>query len=218
MSNSRNNGGFVVTGTDTGVGKTVVSAMLVGALNATYYKPIQAGLDSETDIEVVRRLSGLTDDYFIPERYRLQTPASPHLSAEIDKVNIDIEQLSQLPTTSNPLIVEGAGGIFVPLTRSVLLVDVFKVWQLPAIICSRTTLGTINHTLLSVEALRQRSIPIHGIVFVGDHHEENETIIPKFANVPHLGRLPFIKDLNENSLQQAFHQNFQLERFIGEQP
>ena len=207
--------GFLITGTDTGIGKTVVSAMLVRALNGAYFKPVQAGLEEETDTEIVKRLSGLADSHFIDEVYRLNTPASPHLAAEIDGIQVDIEQLSQLPKTSKPLIVEGAGGVMVPLTPDFLLIKLFHIWQLPAIICTRTSLGTINHTLLTVLALQKYEVPIHGLIFVGDSDPENERIIPKSSGVIRLGRVPFLHELSESSLQDVFAQNFNLKQFTG---
>ncbi len=215
MSYSQKNQGFVISGTDTDVGKTIVSAMLVSALNGNYYKPIQAGLDGETDTQIVQRLSGLPSSHIIEESYRLKTPSSPHLAAEIDKVSIDVRQLCVLPKSQNPLIVEGAGGLLVPITRMALLIDIVRAWNLPVIVCARTTLGTINHTLLTIAALHRRSIPIHGIIFVGDHHEENERIIPELSKVRNLGRLPMIENLSPTTLKQAFEQNFQIEHFIG---
>ena len=207
--------GFLITGTDTGIGKTVVSAMLVRALNAAYFKPVQAGLEEETDTETVKRLSGLEDSHFIAEVYRLNTPASPHLAAEIDGIQVDVERLSQLPKTSKPLIVEGAGGVMVPLTPNFLFIELFRIWQLPAIICTRTSLGTINHTLLTVLALRKYEVPIHGLIFVGDSDLENERIIPKASGVIRLGRVPYLHELSKSSLQNAFEQNFNLEQFTG---
>ncbi len=207
--------GFLVTGTDTGIGKTVVSAMLVRALNASYFKPVQAGLDEPTDTDAVRDLSAMQNDRFFPECYRLKEPASPHLSAAMEGIEIDIDRL-QLPKSEHPLIVEGAGGVMVPLTNSVLFIEVFAKWQLPAILCARTSLGTINHTLLSLAALRDWNVPIHGVIFVGDAHEENESIIPRYGNVKHLGRVPFLNPLNQNSLSRAFEKNFNLNDFQSE--
>ena len=204
--------GFVVTGTDTGIGKTVVSAMLVRALNASYFKPVQAGLDEPTDTDAVRDLSEMANDRLFPECYRLKEPASPHLSAAMEGIEIDIDRL-QLPKSEHPLIVEGAGGVMVPLTNSVLFIDVFAKWQLPTILCARTSLGTINHTLLSVAALRDWNVPIQGVIFVGDAHEENEFIIPQFGNVKHLGRVPFLNPLDQNSLSRVFEENFNLNDF-----
>ncbi len=210
-------GGFLVTGTDTGIGKTVVSAMLVRALDAYYIKPVQAGLDEPTDTEIVRDLSGQPAERFFPECYRLQAPASPHLAAAMEGIKIDTEQLI-LPQTNRPLIVEGAGGVLVPLTESVLFVEVFASWRLPAIVCARTSLGTINHTLLTLAALRDRGIPVLGIIFVGDAHEENESIIPRLGNVRHLGRVPFLTPLHQKSLERTFDRHFRLEDFVNGGP
>ncbi len=213
----RNPRGYVITGTDTDVGKSVVSAMLAAALNAKYFKPIQAGLgEEETDTQLVQRLSGLPSRHFFEEYYRLNSFASPHLAAEIDGRSLDIKHLCHLPKTRYPLIVEGAGGLLVPVNRSVLLIDLFRAWNLPVIVCARTTLGTINHTLLTIAALRRRSILIHGIIFVGDHHEENEKIIPELSKVRSLGRLPMLEELSSQNLRKAFDQNFQIEHFLNE--
>lgn len=138
-----------VTGTDTGIGKTIFSAALAGALGMPYWKPIQSGLEEETDSEIVARLAGVP---VRPEAYRLVTPASPHIAAEIDGVNIDVEKLAPPP---GDLIVEGAGGALVPVTRTTLYADLFAKWQVPVIVCARTALGTINHSLLTIEADRK---------------------------------------------------------------
>lgn len=216
MHEQLNNGpnGFLITGTDTGIGKTVVSAMLVDALDATYFKPVQAGLDEETDTEFVRRVTGLPPCRIAPEAYRLTTPASPHLAAMIDGVQIEMPRLA-LPVTSRPLIVEGAGGVMVPLTADSLYIDMFRNWKLPAIVCARTSLGTINHTLLTIESLRHRSVEIHGVIFVGDPHEENERIIPIMGKVENLGRLPMLDSLDVTSLRAAFQQHFNIGQFTG---
>ena len=199
--------GFLITGTDTGIGKTIVSAMLARALDAAYFKPVQAGLDEPTDTETVRHLSGLPPQRLLPETYRLKEPASPHLAAAMEGLELDVAAL-QLPKSDRLLIVEGAGGVMVPLTGSTLFIEVFARWQLPAIVCTRTSLGTINHTLLTLASLRDWSVPIHGVVFVGDPHEENEAIIPRLGKVKKLGRVPMLDSLDEKSLARVFQQNF----------
>lgn len=203
---------FVVTGTDTGIGKTVFSAALVGALDGYYWKPIQSGLDEETDSEAVRRLSGLAAERVLPEAWRLQTPVSPNLSAEIDGVAIEPQAL-WIPETDRPLVVEGAGGLLVPLTRQCTYIDVFARWGQSVILCARTELGTINHTLLSVEALRQRRISITGIAFIGDARSDTQTVIATMSGVRILGRLPILDRLTTDSLRQAFHSQFDLSLF-----
>ncbi|MGC4250039.1 MAG: dethiobiotin synthase [Sphingobium sp.] len=194
---------FVVTGTDTGIGKTVFSAALAGALGGYYWKPIQAGVDPEGDSETVARLSGLPAERILPEAYRLSTPASPHLAARIDGVEIRLDRLT-LPTVDGPLVVEGAGGVLVPVSETLLMADLFAHWGKPVILCARTGLGTINHSLLSIEALRARGVPIAGIVFIGDPHAENERIVPALGKVANLGRLPHLPALAPASLAAAF--------------
>ncbi|KTE04453.1 dethiobiotin synthetase [Sphingopyxis sp. H038] len=199
---------FVVTGTDTGIGKTIFSAALAQATGTPYWKPIQSGLEEETDSEAVARLAGVP---IHPEAWRLITPASPHLAAEIDGVNIGIETLT--PPTGN-LIVEGAGGALVPVTRTTLYADLFAKWQVPVIVCARTALGTINHSLLTIEALSARGVPIHGIAFLGDTVEDSEAIISDIAGVRRLGRLPIIDPLTSETLAAAFSANFDLADFL----
>ena len=198
---------FVITGTDTGIGKTVFSAALAGATRAPYWKPIQSGLEEETDSECVARLAGVP---VRTEAYRLATPASPHRAAEIDGVNIDPESLAPPP---GDLIVEGAGGALVPVTRSLLYADLFARWQIPVIVCARTGLGTINHSLLTIEALKSRNVPIHGLAFLGDAVEDSEAIIADISGVRRLGRLPHLDPLNSETLAAAFAAHFDLEDF-----
>ncbi|MBA3941156.1 MAG: ATP-dependent dethiobiotin synthetase BioD [Sphingopyxis sp.] len=198
---------FVITGTDTGIGKTVFSAALAGATGAHYWKPIQSGLDEETDSETVARLAGVS---VLPEAWRLATPASPHRAAEIDGVNIDADALTP---PEGPLIVEGAGGALVPLTRTTLYADLFARWQIPVIVCARTGLGTINHSLLTIEALRARKVPIHGLAFLGDAAADSEAIICQISGIRRLGRLPIIDTLNSETLAAAFAAHFDLEDF-----
>lgn len=194
---------FIVTGTDTGIGKTVFSAGLAGALGAHYWKPVQAGVDPQGDKETVARLSGLPAAHILPEAYRLTTPASPHLAARIDGVTINLDRLA-LPRIDGPLVIEGAGGVLVPVSETLLMADLFAHWGLPVILCARTGLGTINHSLLSIEALRGRGVPIAGIAFIGDAHEENERIVPQLGDVRALGRLPYLDPLDARPLRDAF--------------
>ena len=204
---------IVVTGTDTGIGKTVFSAGLARFLDAKYWKPVQAGLDGETDSQYVARLGGRSCDSIVPERYRLKTPASPHLAAEIDGAGIDTESL-HVPDTGNcPLVIEGAGGLMVPLSRSTLYIDIFARWQLPVLLCARTTLGTINHSLLSIEALRNRRIDILGIAFIGDENVDTETTICRIGGIRKLGRLPWLSPLNADALRSAFEGSFNRDDF-----
>lgn len=203
---------IVVTGTDTGIGKTVFSAALAGALDGFYWKPIQSGLDEETDSQTVMKLSGLSADRVLGEAYRLQTPASPHLAAEIDGVTIDHQNL-KIPETERPLVVEGAGGLLVPLTRSITYIDLMARWRVPVVLCARTTLGTINHSLLSIEALRARGVAMLGIAFIGEENVESERIITEMGQVRCLGRLPHVAPLTRDTLREAFARAFNIDGF-----
>ncbi|MBB6307667.1 dethiobiotin synthase [Xanthobacter tagetidis] len=203
---------IVVTGTDTGIGKTVFAAGLAGFLDGFYWKPVQAGLAEETDSETVARLAGLAPERILPEAWRLALPASPHLAAEQEGVAIDPAALVP-PAGPRPLVIEGAGGLLVPLTRQALFADVFARWRLPAVLCARTALGTINHTLLSLEAMRARGIPILGVAFIGEAHEENARIIGALGNVKVLGRLPRLDPLTPETLAAAFASAFRREDF-----
>lgn len=204
-----------ITGTDTGIGKTIFSAGLAGALDGFYWKPIQAGLDDETDSQTVLRLSGLAAERVLPEAYRLRTPASPHLAAEIDGVTIEHESL-RVPEKDRPLVVEGAGGLLVPLTRSVTYLDLMARWRVPVVLCARTALGTINHSLLSIEALRTRGVAILGIAFIGDANVESERIITEMSQVRRLGRLPHVAPLTGTTLREAFANSFDSGDFLKE--
>ena len=197
---------FVITGTDTGVGKTVFAAALAGSLGARYWKPIQAGLDDGADADHVARLSGLPAGHILHETWRLTSPLSPHRAAEIDGVAIDPDALALPP--QRPLVVEGAGGVLVPLTRQTTYADLFARWGLPVVVVARTTLGTINHSLLTFEALRARGVAIHGVAFVGDANADNEATIAAMGGVRRLGRLPFVSKLDHASLAAAFAANF----------
>jgi len=207
----------IVTGTDTGVGKTVFAAALTLALQAAYWKPIQSGLEEETDAQAVRRLTGLPAGHFVPEAYRLRQALSPHRSAELDGVAIDPEKLA-FPSVDGPLVVEAAGGLMVPITRSLLFIDQIARWcaevaDLNVVLCARTTLGTINHTLLSLEALRARSIDLLGVAFIGEENADSERTIAQMGRVRCLGRLPMLERLDRAGLCAAFAQNFNIEDF-----
>lgn len=191
---------LVIAGTDTGVGKTVFAAGLTAALRATYWKPVQAGLGEATDSETVAALSGRP---VLPEAYRLRRPASPHLAAEDMGLRIDLSRLA-LPKTDGPLVVEGAGGVMVPVTRESCFLDLFARWQAPIVLVARTQLGTINHTALSLMALRGAGCPVIGVVFAGPPEPEVEQTIAGMFSVHHLGRLEPLAELTEGTLVRAF--------------
>lgn len=197
---------FAVTGTDTDAGKTVFAAGLAGYLGAWYWKPVQAGTEGGTDALRVAALSGLPPERILPEAYSLTTPCSPHRAAQIDGVRIEDAALTLPP--QRPLVVEGAGGALVPLRDDLTVADQIARWSLPAIVVARTTLGTINHTLMTVEVLRARGITVHGVAFVGDANEDSEATICRIGQVRRLGRLPFLDPLNADTLASAFAEAF----------
>ena len=203
---------IVVTGTDTGIGKTVFAAALTGALGAHYWKPVQAGLDDGSDSATVAELSGVAATYILPEAYRLTTPCSPHRAAEIDGVTIDPDRLMP-PQVAGPLVIEGAGGVLVPVTRDLLYADLFARWRLPVVLVARTALGTINHSLLSIEALRSRGVAMLGIAFVGEPVPDSEATIVAMGGAKRLGRLPHLDPLDRETLARAFVENFNLADF-----
>ena len=202
---------IVVTGTDTDIGKTVFAAGLTKALGASYWKPVQAGLDDGTDSTRVAQL-GVPASSVIQEAYRLRTPCSPHRSAELDNVIIDPASLA-LPQVTGPLVVEGAGGALVPVTRELLYADLFARWAAPVVIVASTALGTINHSLLTIEALRTRDVPILGITFIGNPQEDTEETICAIGKVRRLGRLPFLNPLDSESLAATFARCFAMDDF-----
>ena len=203
---------FVVTGTDTDIGKTVFAAALAGALGASYWKPVQAGLDGGSDATRVAALSGLARGKILDEAYRLETPCSPDRAATLDGVTIDVDRLVP-PAVPGPLVIEGAGGVMVPLTETVVFADLFARWRLPVVLVARTTLGTINHSLLSIEALRRRDVPILGVAFIGGPVPHSEEAIMRLGGVKRLGRLPILPTLDAASLRAAFAAGFAIEDF-----
>jgi dethiobiotin synthetase len=206
---------FIITGTDTNIGKTVASAMLVQALGYNYWKPLQSGIeDGGVDTRRVQKMTGLPDDRFLPESYVLSEPLSPHRAAELDDVTIEIETLKP-PPSERPLIIEGAGGLMVPITRKNLQINLFKSWDLPLILCARTGLGTINHTLLSLEALWSRKMNIHGLIFIGPSNDDNIRTIAEFSGVKVLGHIPMMEALNAENLEACFVRNFRQSDFVS---
>ena len=191
---------IVVVGTDTDIGKTIFAAGLTRALGAHYLKPVQSGLEGETDSQVVARLSGQP---VLPEFVRLKLPASPHISAEAEGTSIDPSDI-EIPSIDAPLVIEGAGGLLVPLNRETLYLDLIASWQLPVVLCARTQLGTINHSLLSLRALQEAGCQTVGIAFIGDAKPEVEQTIIDFGNTHHLGRLPRLDPLTPDTLATAF--------------
>lgn len=206
--------GYFVTGTDTGVGKTVVAAILTLGLGADYWKPVQSGMAGRpglrTDTECVARWTGLGPERQWPEAYRLRLPASPHLSAAREERRIRLERL-RLPASPRRLIVEGAGGVLAPLNGRQVMADLMAQLGLPVVLVARSSLGTINHTLLSLEALRARRLTIAGVVVNGPPEADNVAAIGHYGRVRILAALPHLRALTPALLRGAWRR-FQLAR------
>ena len=194
---------LVVCGTDTDVGKTIVSAWLVQGLKATYWKPVQSGLEGGGDSERVRLLLNLPSERLLPEVYAFTQPVSPHWAAELDQQPLDPERL-KLPESTSHLVVETAGGVMVPLTRSWLQIDQLTRWDLPIVLVARSGLGTLNHTLLTLEALRLRNLKVLGLILNGPPHADNPTTLEQLGGVPVLAQLPPLQELNAQQLAKAW--------------
>jgi dethiobiotin synthetase len=195
-------GPLFVTGIGTGIGKTIVSAILVEKLKADYWKPIQSGDLDDSDTAKVKNLITNTTSVFHYEAYRLTQPFSPHKSAAIDGIIID-PQTFTLPTTDNTLIIEGAGGLMVPLNINFLMIDLIRQLNAEVILVSQNYLGSINHTMLSIYALKQEHIPIKGIIFNGPEDVYSEKFILKYSGLKLLGHIPEFDVIDKNSIINA---------------
>ena len=190
---------FIICGTDTDIGKTLISSFFVRGLNSFYWKPIQSGIESQTDSQTVETLSQVSKDKIIKEAYVFTKPLSPHWAAEKDQKTINFDKL-KLPIVDGPLIVETAGGLMVPLTRNFLQIDQIKQWNLPVILVCKSSLGTLNHTLLSIEALKRRNIEILGLVVNGEKHLDNPRTLVDFSGIPLIAEFPYIEKMDSNNL------------------
>lgn len=193
---------IVVAGIGTGIGKTIVSAILVEALKADYWKPVQAGDLENSDTVSVKSLTSNADSYFHTEAYRLTKPMSPHAAAKLDGVRIELEKFD-LPKTENNLLIELAGGLMVPLNSTHTNLDLLKKWHLPVLLVSRNYLGSINHTLLSVEVLKQHQIPILGIIFNGIENKDSEAFILDHTRLKCIARIPELEKLSKEEIGKA---------------
>ena len=201
---------YIISGIGTDVGKTVASAIIAQALEAAYWKPVQAGdLHFSDSIKVDQ----WTDEKVkvLPERYRLNEPMSPHAAAKIDGISIQAEDF-QIPEVAGNLIIEGAGGLMVPVNSDGLLyIDLFQKWNVPVILISRHYLGSINHTLLSAEALKSRNITVEGIVFIGEENSPTESIILQVTGFKMIGRIPIADEVNSTFISE---QALQLKKYF----
>jgi dethiobiotin synthetase len=206
-------GALFVTGTDTNVGKTVLSALLVAALDGTYWKPIQTGSIEGTDRQQVMRWADVPESRTVPECYCFEPPVSPHLAAEMAGATIALENIVRPPAAPAPLIIEGAGGAMVPINDSQTMLDLMKHLGAPVVIAARTALGTINHTSLTVSALRNAGVTVRGVVMIGDENKDNERAIAHYAAVPIVGRIPMLNCICYKTLRDVFALEFDTEAF-----
>jgi dethiobiotin synthase len=196
-----------ITGTDTNAGKTVLSALLVAALNRKYWKPIQTGACDGTDREAVIRMAEISVEQAYPESYIFDPPVSPHLAAREQEIVIDLKRI-QRPAAEDPIVIEGAGGIFVPINDQAFMLDLIRHLGTSVILATRTTLGTINHTLLSVCALQVAKVQLSGVVMIGRENVENRRAIEKYGNVPVIGSIPWLDTIDRRTLISVFEQSF----------
>ena len=200
---------LVISGTDTGVGKTVCAALMTIILDACYWKPVQAGLEEETDSEAVARIAEIDEERILPEGYRLIAPMSPDQAAAREGIAIDPDRLTP-PVCDGPLVIEGAGGLMVPLNGSTMMIDLFARWHIPLLLVARSGLGTLNHTMLSLEALERRGVPTVGVVLVGDRHPENERTLSTWSPVPIVGHIPQLERIDRKSLLEVYERGWML--------
>jgi len=213
--------GFFITGTDTGVGKTVVSAALVLTLRAAgpvrYWKPIQTGIEQDDDTAAVASLARCSASELVASGVRLPRPLSPHLAARLSGTAIDLAPLEDTFNTaahSAHVVVEGAGGALVPVNSGQFMTDLMSRLDLPVIIAARSTLGTINHTLLTIEALQRRSLYVAGVVMVGPPNRDNRDAIEQYGSVPVLGEMPMFDPLTPDRLAQWSATEFEHSRHL----
>lgn len=201
-----------ITGIGTGVGKTFVSAILCAGLKAFYWKPIQAGLDPKTDTETVQELSGLDSSFFLKEYKVLQTPISPHAAAEIEGIQIQLADLKLPSSASKPIVIEGAGGILVPINYEAVYADLLKIWNIPVVVVVQHYLGSINHTLLTLESLTNRGIPVKGIILNGRENIPSEKVIASYSGIKIIGKVPLNETPNPQWIQDAFQKYISWEK------
>lgn len=194
-----------VTGIGTGVGKTVTSAILVESLKADYWKPVQSGDLDHTDTDRVRNLVANQRSVFHPESYRLTQPFSPHKSAAIDNILIDLDKI-KLPDTTNRLVIEGAGGLMVPLNEHDLMIDLIQKFDAEVVLVSQNYLGSINHTLMSAEILKSRNIKLSMVIFCGEENLSSENIISSHIRVT-TKSLPLFQELSKDKISEFAEKN-----------
>ncbi len=192
---------YVIAGVGTEIGKTFISSILTESLEADYWKPIQSGSLDNTDSDTVKSLISNTKTHFHKEAYRLNEPLSPHAAAAIDGIEIQLDKF-EIPKTDNHLLVELAGGVMVPLNDDFTNLDLLKKLNLPVILVSKNYLGSINHTLLSIEVLKSRNIEIAGIIFNGVHTPTSENFILNYTKVKLLGQVQQEREITKETVRK----------------
>ncbi len=192
---------YFITGIGTNVGKTIVAAVIVEALQADYWKPVQSGELNYTDAQRVKNLITNNKSRFFDEVYKFTQPLSPHVAAKIDGVEIDFDKFI-LPETNNHLVVEGAGGLMVPLNENYLILDLIEKLKLNVILVSKNYLGSINHSLMTAEILKMRNIPVAGLVFSGIENKESEAYIAAYSKLNVLGRIEYEEVMSKTFIKR----------------
>lgn len=198
---------FFITGTDTGIGKTFVSAVITAGRKGYYWKPIQSGLDDTTDTEWVKSVTGLPDSHFLKEAYRLNSPLSPHISAELDGISIDLDMIN-LPDNKEFLVIEGAGGVMVPLNADFFMLDLMRKFCMPVLVVARSGLGTINHTLLTLNMLKRSGLEIIGVVMNGHINNKNRETIERMGQVRVVAEIEPVSVINRSVLIEIYERYF----------
>lgn len=204
---------YFITGTDTNVGKTVLSALLCAALPACYWKPIQTGSVEGTDRKQVIAWTGMSQEQALPETYIFDDPVSPHLAAERSGKEIRLGSIAVPSAATSPLVVEGAGGVLAPVNSHQFIADLILHLQMPVVLAARSTLGTINHTVMSIKVLRSYKIEVQGVVLIGPEHPENRKAIEHYGNTRVIGQIPVLETINREALCRVFADHFQREAF-----
>jgi dethiobiotin synthase len=205
-----------VTGTDTGVGKTVLSALLCAALDAIYWKPIQTGSSEGTDRDEVMRCAGIPASQTREESYIFEPPVSPHLAARWAKRPIEMARIHKpVVPDGTRLVIEGAGGVLVPVNEREFMTDLMRHLGAPVLVAARSALGTINHTLLSLAALRAAGLTVLGVVMIGEPNADNREAIETYGRVRVVGEIPPLARIDRVSLCDVFRARFAAEVFLA---
>ena len=202
-----------VTGTDTGVGKTLLSAVLVAALRRKYWKPIQTGACDGTDRQAVMNWAGVHAERTHAEVFIFEQAVSPHLAAEQEHRQIRLETILR-PVDPEPIVIEGAGGVFVPINDHEFMLDLMRQLDAPVIVAARTALGTINHTLLTLAAIRNAKLDLCGVVMIGKENPENRRAVEHYGEVPVVGSIPWLDAIDRQTLLSVFQHHFDSRVFV----